>query len=59
MTFCLIYGLDRHLVVGEPVVGDELGVPPAKAGAALGQRGAVAEHLAHRGRLLGQEPGQQ
>ena len=39
------------------MVGDELGVPPAKAGAALGQRGAVAEHLAHRGRLLGEEPG--
>ena len=38
------------------MVGDELGVPPAEAGAALGQRGAVAEHLAHRGRLLGEEP---
>ena len=49
--------LARHLVVCEPVVGDELGVPPAEAGAALGQRGAVPEHLAHRGRLLGEEPG--
>ena len=52
-----MFGLVRHLVVCEPVVGDELGVPPAEAGAALGQRGAVAEHLAHRGRLLGEEPG--